>query len=470
MGFGKILSDWISDQAERFGGRFLDFQAKVAVRSFESVLKAINPTLHDGLKKSIEDMATASHSPSIKDIVAGADTEGDIPHNSPVPWDYPGIPPSDMPVVSMSWLAQLTNFWGLMPPGMTTIANGGLSPNLEKLGARYYRPARLNPQAAIAAQWRHERYVGMAHEDLADQGYTVERMTALADALRPILSSDQVRQLVLRGEDPNGLIEDHLTKAGYTSDDIDALKKLWQVIPPVQDLIRMAVKEAFTPEIAEKFGQYQDFPPAVQEWAEKQGLSEEWAKRYWAAHWDLPSVMQGMEMLHRNVIDQPTLELLLRALDVMPYWRDKLTAIAYNPLTRVDVRRMYGLGVLDREGVKRSYLDLGYNEENAERMTEFTIKYESQQDKDLTKAEILKAYRKKTLSRDDTMEMLQELGYTEDDADFIIQTENVSAAAAEKDLSETRIKQLYLTGIMPKLEATAALTGGIRRPGDRISL
>ncbi len=35
----------------------------------------------------------------------------------------------------------------------------------------------------------------------------------------------------------------------------------------------------------------------------------------------------------------------------------------------------------------------------------------------------------------------------------------VSAAAAEKDLSETRIKQLYLTGIMPKLEATAALTG-----------
>ena len=52
-------------------------------------------------------------------------------------------------------------------------------------------------------------------------------------------------------------------------------------------------------------------------------------------------------MLHRGVIDTAELDMLLRAQDVMPFWRDRLTAIAYRPLTRVDVRRMYKQGVLN---------------------------------------------------------------------------------------------------------------------------
>jgi hypothetical protein len=459
MGLGKILSDWISDQAERFGGRWLDFQVKVAARVVEAAVKAVNPTLWDATKKATEDVATMQHSASVRDLLSGKGLSTAPEPGTLAAAEWEGLPVGKIAIENSSTLAALVGApLGLLPILME-VASGGLFPLARYQAANLYRPARLNPQEAITAQWRDERYIDLAHRDMADLGYSPSRINALADALRPILTSDQVRQLVLRGEDPNGFIEEHLTKAGYTGDDIKALKKLWQVIPPVQDLIRMAVREAFTPEIAEKFGQYQDSPDAAKEWASKIGLTEEWFDRYWAAHWDLPSVMQGMEMLHRGVIDQDTLNLLLRALDVMPYWRDKLTAIAYNPLTRVDVRRMYGLGVLDRAGVKRSYLDLGYNEENAERMTEFTVRYESAQDKDLTKAEILKAYRIKTLSADDTMEMLQELGYSEDDADFIMQTEDISAAAAERDLSETKIKQLYLTGLMPKLEVTANLSG-----------
>ncbi|GAH79863.1 unnamed protein product, partial [marine sediment metagenome] len=75
-------------------------------------------------------------------------------------------------------------------------------------------------------------------------------------------------------------------------------------------------------------------------WAGKKGLSKEWSERYWAAHWNLPSPQQGFEMLHRGVINVSELNMLLRALDVMPFWRDKLTAIAFRRLTRVDIRRM----------------------------------------------------------------------------------------------------------------------------------
>lgn len=152
-------------------------------------------------------------------------------------------------------------------------------------------------------------------------------------------------------------------------------KELAYQIPPVADIITMAVREAFTPAIAARFGQYEDLPSEFVEWVGKKGLSKEWAERYWAAHWSLPSPQQGFEMLHRGVIGEGDLDMLMRALDIMPFWRDKLTQIAYRPLTRVDVRRMYALGVIDVSGVRKAYTDLGYNEYNANLMTNFTIKY-----------------------------------------------------------------------------------------------
>ncbi|GAH93918.1 unnamed protein product, partial [marine sediment metagenome] len=44
-------------------------------------------------------------------------------------------------------------------------------------------------------------------------------------------------------------------------------------------------------------------------------------------HWSLPSPSQGFEMLHRGVIDEAELNMLLRALDIMPFWREKLTKV-----------------------------------------------------------------------------------------------------------------------------------------------
>ncbi|MBA7557821.1 hypothetical protein ES705_50595 [subsurface metagenome] len=37
-------------------------------------------------------------------------------------------------------------------------------------------------------------------------------------------------------------------------------------------------------------------------------------------------------MLHRDIVDQDTLKMLLKSLDIMPYWRDRLIQLSYNPL------------------------------------------------------------------------------------------------------------------------------------------
>ncbi|MBA7556857.1 hypothetical protein ES705_49580 [subsurface metagenome] len=102
----------------------------------------------------------------------------------------------------------------------------------------------------------------------------------------------------------------------------------------------------------------------------------------------------------------------------MPYWRDKLIQVAYTPLTRVDVRRMYNLKIIGEEQVLKAYKDIGYNDENARYMTDFTIAYYQQSEKNLTRSNIMDGYKRQYFSFNEATTMLQELGYDDVEAEF----------------------------------------------------
>ncbi|MBA7526370.1 hypothetical protein ES705_18532 [subsurface metagenome] len=228
-----------------------------------------------------------------------------------------------------------------------------------------------------------------------------------------------------------------LQQIGIHPDHIDTYRTLAYPIPPVADIITMAVREAFTPAIAEKFGQYEDYPPEFEQWAMKKGLSTEWSKRYWAAHWSLPSASQGFEMLHRGAIEQSELNMLLRALDIMPFWREKLTKIAYRRLTRVDVRRMYKAGVLTQEEVYEAYLEHGYTEKNARRMTEFTVQWATPQHASITRSDILTAYKNRMITRPEASDLLADMGEEYFHREFMLKAVDYKKGL---ELTENKIK------------------------------
>ncbi len=242
-------------------------------------------------------------------------------------------------------------------------------------------------------------------------------------------------------KDPNlsGLAA-RLKQIGIHPDYIDVYETLAHPIPPVADIITMAVREAFTPAIAAKFGQYEDFPKPFEEWAAKKGLSSEWAERYWAAHWSLPSATQGFEMLHRGVIQRDELNMLLRALDVMPFWREKLTGIAYRRLSRVDIRRMYGVGVLTEAEVLEAYVELGYNERDARRMADFTVKQILATQSKFTASDVIAAYTKYMINTSEARSLLIDIGVRSENVAFII-----SAAEYKREwgLTESRISAIH---------------------------
>ena len=288
------------------------------------------------------------------------------------------------------------------------------------------------------------------------------------DAILTKPPTEDVISYELRKDPALPNLDRELRKIGIHPNYNNLYKELAYQIPPIADIITMAVREAFTPEIAARFGQYEDLPPAFVEWAQKKGLRKEWAERYWAAHWSLPSPQQGFEMLQRGVITREDLELLLRALDIMPFWRDKLIQISYNPLTRVDVRRMYRLGVLDETGVTKAYKDAGYSEENAKLMTEFTTKHVRQSLSRFTPANVISAYTKRFIDAGTARIRLTEIGIKRDEIDYIIGTADYKREWAVKQERIDAIENLYKKGRLTERQTVDELER-LTLPSDHIN-
>jgi len=263
------------------------------------------------------------------------------------------------------------------------------------------------------------------------------------DAIMTKPSSQDLIAYELR-RDPNlSDLPDRLRRIGIHPDYTGLYQTLAHPIPPVADIITMAVREAFTPEIAQRFGQYEDYPPDLEKFAAQKGLTKEWSQRYWAAHWSLPSANQGFDMLHRGLITITELDMLLRALDVMPFWRAKLTGIAYRKLSRVDIRRMYNLGVMTETEVYDAYSELGYNERDAKRMSTFTVKQTLATQSKFTAANIISAYSKYMINRDEARSLLLSIDVRSENINLILTSADYKRSWELTDSRIDAIRNLY---------------------------
>jgi len=208
--------------------------------------------------------------------------------------------------------------------------------------------------------------------------------------------------------------------------------------PTPQDLTHWIAKEVFEPDSISKYGLLNEFGNLDLDLFLKAGVSEEQVKNFWIAHWDAPSFTQITKMMFRGLITEEDVYEWYRLVEIPPFWRDKLTKIQYHPYTRVDIRRMFTAGTVDRETVKRTYLDLGYDEERAENLTVWSTAEKLSKERDLTKTEILRLYSEGQLTTDRAAEQIKALGYDEEESKLILLiTELKRIDAEEKDLIAT---------------------------------
>jgi len=183
---------------------------------------------------------------------------------------------------------------------------------------------------------------------------------------------------------------ERMKDSGYRPKDAKVFEQANLFFPPQSDLIRFQVREIFKPDVVEKYGLAEEFPHAILEHSQKLGISDEIMQWYWKAHWFLPSPTQVYTMLHRLhpevlKVTAPSYDFspefmkecettpetvadFLRIADYSTFWRKRLMAISYRPLTRVDLRRIYMLGIVSDAEVVANLRQTGYTKRDAEKL------------------------------------------------------------------------------------------------------
>ncbi len=311
-------------------------------------------------------------------------------------------------------------------------------------------------QAAV--MWRGHQDRARYEEALRMQGFAEPSATALEDVIRPRTTIPDWVQYVWRHPDQEGEFRDEMVKRGFLTEDIDRAMELMHLVPGPGDLITMAVREAWRDDVAAKYGLDEDYVAAFGENMSKQGYDEEWSRRWWRAHWQLPSIGQAREMLWRTPMTDDDFSEYLRFADLPSKWRGWMGEIAYRTLTRVDIRRMHAMGVLSDDDIVKSYADFGYNAENAANMAEFTVRYNAENDRDVTKTDLLRGYRLGVLTRSEATTGLVELNYSPSTADYYLSLEEYKYSEELADEEISVVQTLYQEGQIDKSTATGRLS------------
>lgn len=282
------------------------------------------------------------------------------------------------------------------------------------------------------------------------------------------MTENQVRIAYQRGILSENDLETQKKRLGYTDYNWQIAKKLWEYYPTPPDVVAFANRDVFEPDVINEFGLNQELSEDYLKLAQQIGLSEDFAKMYWYAHWYLPSLTQGYEMLHRGVIDETQLNKLFKAQDIVPFWREKLMEISYTPLVRVDVRRIHKMGIITDADLIQSYKNTGYNQKDAEIMAQWTKVYNGMggdegyiDTKNLTRSLIVKAYTSGLFEREIAIQRLIDIGHSTEDAEVILDLSSLddylnSIPSLQKDNAE-RIQKMVeygvINGLLNKNEA-----------------
>jgi len=198
--------------------------------------------------------------------------------------------------------------------------------------------------------------------------------------------------------------------SGYSEEAANAIFELAKRIPPASDLITMCVREAFNPEVYERWAG--ETPPEFIYWMKKQGFSEEWSRRYWVAHYRRMGVTQAYRAFYRGYFkSKEELDYFLKVADIHP--DDRLALIDDKVLYEIPTIRElgygYDVGVYTKEDIKRYRQWAGLSPDDAEKAAEAMVAYRTEAEREAVRRELMYLYALGKISEDEFRRELEVL-------------------------------------------------------------
>lgn len=253
----------------------------------------------------------------------------------------------------------------------------------------------------------------------------------LKDSLRQMLGTNDYMRAFLRKKIDDATLEQRLKELGYTEkDDRDLIQSLAQFVPGPADLVSFMVRDAFDDNLAAKYGYDDEFGVKFSQqallWAKAQGIDADTMKYYWRAHWRNPSpdfLFRALQRLRPDSLDpafkaqaitENDVKTFLKIDDYQPWWIDKYIALAKEPMRMIDLRQAYDIGLLTDAECSSGLKDLGYSDYAVDKVFKF---WQLRKKKNrwstaggMTARKILKLYKDRVISRQESSDYLQRNG------------------------------------------------------------
>jgi len=151
-----------------------------------------------------------------------------------------------------------------------------------------------------------------------------------------------LRTMIHRGALTWTEARDVLDKSLIRDEYLDKYEELLPSIPGLGDLVRFAVREAYPDATT-----YEEHYTVMSHWMSLSGFDQYFADAIWTAHWEIPSIGQADEMLHRGMITEEQHRALYILNDIRPQDIDALRALTWKIPGRIESRWAFRWGEID---------------------------------------------------------------------------------------------------------------------------
>lgn len=289
------------------------------------------------------------------------------------------------------------------------------------------------------------------------------------ELIRPTPDANTVfgwaRAEVIDDEEKNKLLK----RLGlYESYDIDNFEYMSHAIPGINDLVRFMTRDVADEDVVAKFG-YDDFfddkwTGKIKEWGQRQNFTDEAAKAYWRAHWQLPAISQVYEMHHRlrpekGLVDSNDNPLtvskedvadVLRINDMSPGWVDKLVAISERIPGLRQIRNLYETDVWEKDQVQSAFQDQGFSLDNAKSLADWLVigsaESKARQTGRVGPNLALNAFLEGAIDANNYTQLLTEVGIPDDIAKNIVRVARGKANIADQKQRAAALKKAFIGG------------------------
>jgi hypothetical protein len=342
--------------------------------------------------------------------------------------------------------------------------NNWVAPIFGKIGttANYY-DSWLCPQQIPSTADAQSAYLANAITDSLLDTWTAANndcpipARTILEARRSKLTPVDIVSLFRRGLIDEEAYNERIRELGYIrTDDPDEIIALSNQVPPVSELIRMMVRDVADEQLVTDFDLDADFGKKwigqLKEWGYQQGITDQFAKYEWRAHWSIPSPGQLYEMYHRYrnlppndplYVNIETIKSALKQQDIAPFWVDRLLGTSFRLITRSDIIQMMYYGTMTSQQAKTAVSQLGYDDDASDLYVKYLQRRRSLRARTHP---YVRSYIRGDIPADAVSTRLQLDGYEQTDIDDVVSYADVLRTARTSAVCRSSVKKKFMLG------------------------